>query len=116
MESSRIRKAPSHIKCSSDFKNPLTGQHHSLLKALFEATELTSVPLSFVNLTISIGNATVNALILHSSFEETFASGKQGVEITPKLSRKGPQMYHLPFTCDYAVVQASGSIFANITQ
>jgi len=64
------------------------------LKALFEATELTSVPLSFVNLTISIGNATINALILHSSFEETFAS----------------------FTCDYAVVQASGSIFANITQ
>lgn len=87
MESSRIRKAPSHIKCSSDFKNPLTGQHHSLLKALFEATELTSVPLSFVNLTIPIGYATINALILHSSFEETFASEKQEKMVEMKYQR-----------------------------
>ena len=47
---------------------------HSLLDALFETAILAAVPLGFRDLTGSVGNARVNAAILHGSFEEALAS------------------------------------------
>ena len=52
----------------------LTGKNHALLQTFLETAKLTSVTLSFVNLTIAVRNATVNPLVLNSTFEESFAS------------------------------------------
>lgn len=52
----------------------LTLKDHSLFDALFETAILAAVPLGFRDLTGPVGDARVNAAILHGSFEEAFAS------------------------------------------
>jgi hypothetical protein len=65
-----------------------------LLKTLFKATKLTPISLSFVDFTIAIGHATVNALILHCSLEESLT----------------------PFTGDDSIMQSGGSVLANVAK
>lgn len=70
------------------------GQDHALLKTLFEAAKLTTISLSLVYLTVAIGDTAVNAFVLYRSLEKAFA----------------------PFTCDDAVVEASGTVLAYVAE
>ncbi len=64
-----------------EVSNLLTCEDHALVQTLLKATILTAISLSFVNFAISVGHASVNALILNGSLEKPFASVKEEVGV-----------------------------------